>query len=204
MQLPPLKTAHIRAALIFASKEDVRYYLNGVCIEVAPDGAYIVATDGHRMFAVREPCEGLVPRLGNKCYIVPRAALESILKTSKGDSMLVRPSDDGKTAVLEFGGVSATCTLIDGRFPDWRRVIPAKDQSGMAGQFNGDYMADCVKVGKLLDTRSKALGGFGTPYIEHNGPEKACRVTWPGAQCEALGVVMPLRAEAPATPAWAQ
>ena len=42
----------IKALLLAASKQDVRYYLNAVCVDVTAKGAALVATDGHVLLAV--------------------------------------------------------------------------------------------------------------------------------------------------------
>ena len=104
------------------AQQDVRYYLNGMLLEI--DGAMLraVATDGHRLAL----CE---------------AALESKAKTSqqvivprKGVLELQRVlTDEGTAAVAigtnhvraQIGDVRFTSKLIDGRFPEYSRVIPA-------------------------------------------------------------------------------
>src|SRR4051812_43815958 len=44
----------LAAAVPFASKDETRYYLNGVCLEIEPRAVTYIATDGHRMIAYRD------------------------------------------------------------------------------------------------------------------------------------------------------
>lgn len=50
-----VRAKHFAAAYVFASTEETRYYLNGVLVEPHPDGGVLlVATDGHRMVAIKD------------------------------------------------------------------------------------------------------------------------------------------------------
>lgn len=110
------------------SHEETRYYLNGVFFHVAEsaEGRRLaaVATDGHRLGRwqgdVPEGAEGM-PEV-----IIPRKAVETLLKLWRGkkcpESVLVAVS----TSKIQFDwdGYSLVTKLIDGTFPDYRRVIP--------------------------------------------------------------------------------
>jgi DNA polymerase-3 subunit beta len=123
VQIPRKDLARLLEKTHFSmAQQDVRYYLNGMLLEI--DGAMLraVATDGHRLAL----CE---------------AALESKAKTSqqvivprKGVLELQRVlTDEGTAAVAigtnhvraQIGDVRFTSKLIDGRFPEYSRVIPA-------------------------------------------------------------------------------
>ncbi|MGD9582313.1 MAG: DNA polymerase III subunit beta [Lysobacterales bacterium] len=102
--------------------QDVRYYLNGLLLELRDRVLRCVATDGHRLAM----CETAVPLAvkGERQLILPR----------KGVLELQRLLDSGEGVVeLEFGKnhVRARCSsfvftskLIDGRFPDYEAVVP--------------------------------------------------------------------------------
>jgi DNA polymerase-3 subunit beta len=104
------------------AQQDVRYYLNGLMLEIANGLVRAVATDGHRLAL----CDMLVDvKLSQpKQVIVPR----------KGIQELQRLLDDSDEPVkVEIGsnhiGISATnlrftSKLVDGRFPDYDRVVP--------------------------------------------------------------------------------
>lgn len=99
------------------STEETRYYLNGVFFD--PDGLMVV-TDGHRLLAAaganwRAAVGGGV--------IVPRSAVAIL--TQFGDAAFVA---DGKYAAFSSERHRLTTKLIDGAFPDWRRVLPAQEK----------------------------------------------------------------------------
>ncbi len=103
------------------ASQDVRYYLNGMLFETEGSTLRAVATDGHRlaMSSLEHPGS-----LAMHQVIVPR----------KGVLELVRLLDqDEEPITLQIGqsniraitkGFIFTCKLVDGRFPDYRRVIP--------------------------------------------------------------------------------
>lgn len=101
------KVAHAVAS------HDVRYYLTGILLQ--SDGSQIVAvaTDGHRMAVSRLEAEA--PKFD---AIIPGKSIKTLLNT--------RPKTIAidKTMVCSQDGITVTTKLIDGRFPDWRRVMP--------------------------------------------------------------------------------
>jgi hypothetical protein len=106
------------------------------------------------------------------------------------------------SAISTAGATTASGTTVDGRFPDWRRVVPAS-ADGIPSQFSPEYVGSFGKVGELLGGKSKST----SCVIHHNG-NGAALVTFPGSP--AVGVIMPMRvgSEAgpvahPGLPAWA-
>ena len=104
------------------AQQDVRYYLNGMLLEVTPKRVRTVATDGHRL-ALSEVASdtGFKETLQ---VIVPRKAILELLRLLDG-------GDDNITLKLGAGQIQAdvdvirlTSKLIDGRFPDYERVVP--------------------------------------------------------------------------------
>lgn len=186
----------IKALLICAAKQDVRYYLKGVCVDARANGdVVLVATDGHRMLAypvAADAIEALAP--GE--YIIPREALEAVKPCKAGRTTLPITIEIDVARRLEnkiTGATSAITPLIDGKYPDWRRVIP-KSVSNEPAQFQADYIGDFGRVAELL-------GGKHGPMIHHNGSSGAIV----GNLGAALGVVMPMRLDEPfnGLPAWA-
>lgn len=189
----------IKALLICASKQDIRYYLKGVLVDVrATDNVVLVATDGHRMLAYPVAADAIeAPAFGQ--YIIPREALEAVKPCKAGRHVLPITIEIDTAKGLEnkiTGATSVVTPLIDGKFPDWRRVLP-KTVSGEPTQYNPEYVSGFGDICKLL-------GGKYGPYINHNG-SSAAPVTNLGP---ALGVIMPLRLDDDdvkfsALPAWA-
>lgn len=189
----------IKALLICAAKQDVRYYLKGVCVDARANGdVVLVTTDGHRLLAYPVAVDA-IEALAPGQYIIPREALEAVKPCKAGRITLpiTIEIDTAKGLENKITGATSTVTpLIDGKFPDWRRVLP-KTVSGEPTQYNPEYVSGFGDICKLL-------GGKYGPHINHNG-SSAAPVTNLGP---ALGVIMPLRLDDDeikfsALPAWA-
>jgi len=179
-----LKTMQALAKFI-APKADVRYYLNGVLLEVTDKGRYYVATCGHKLVAIRESrqeddIEGQ--------YILPRDVILGIKLQKAGRNPIecaeFNPGTDGKASIT-YCGTETRFGLVDGKFPDWRRVVPTK-VSGEVAQFNPDYLValrDCASA-------SVGIGKLTSLFVSHNGNGPAL------AQCASgdwIAVIMPAR-----------
>jgi len=104
--------------------QDVRYYLNGLLLLVDGNELRAVATDGHRLAYASMPLEGdaTSPR---QELILPR---KTVLELNR----LLADSDEPLSIELasnqirfQFGQINLVSKLIDGKFPDYERVIPA-------------------------------------------------------------------------------
>lgn len=169
-----IPTAILKAALICASTEKVRYYLNGVYVD--PKG-FLVSTDGHRLFCGKIDLADTPAFDG---WILPREAIKCALTGYKADTITIAPDRVG----------DMSCRPIDGMFPDWRRVVPnAGGLTGETGQFNPAYVADMGKIGMIL--RGKRKNSLDA-HIHHNG-EGPAAITFPEID-DAFAVLMPLRA----------
>ena len=105
------------------AQQDVRYSLNGLLSEVGADYLRTVATDGHRLALAELPLKeggSDAPRT----VIVPRKGvleLQRLLQASD-DEVVLQFADGGVRA--EVGDTTLTTKLIDGKFPDYTRVVP--------------------------------------------------------------------------------
>ena len=115
MQIP---SNTLKCVLQFAAKKDIRYYLQGVCFEQCETGTYAVATDGHLICVARLDSEAHE----SLSIIISSDHLAQAVKNNKYD-VFIEPAD-GKVTLKSSNG-DITVPLIDGRFPDWRRVTRA-------------------------------------------------------------------------------
>ena len=103
------------------AQQDVRYYLNGMLLETDGKMLRTVATDGHRLAL----CEMDLPsKATGQQVIIPRKGvleLQRLLGT-EGDVQITIGSNHVRA---QIGDVRFTSKLIDGRFPEYSRVIPA-------------------------------------------------------------------------------
>ena len=136
--LPGLAAA-VKLATHEAAKADVRYYLNGVLIEVKGGLATVVATDGHRLHRVQLAGTVSAPDMA---AIVPIDHLKRI-------SYDVVALSDGW---IKCG--DAEIQLIDARYPDWRRVMPdASDRPRTITADRDALQAALVRVRPLLNPK---------------------------------------------------
>lgn len=123
LSLPQGELRHLLEATAFAmAQQDVRYYLNGLLMEVSESLLRAVATDGHRLAMATLSVETGID--ATRQVIVPR----------KGVQELMRLLDDVVTPVelvigenhlrATVGGFTFTSKLIEGKFPDYNRVVP--------------------------------------------------------------------------------
>ncbi len=152
--------------------QDVRYYLNGLLVELAPQHLRAVATDGHRL-AMAE----LAPNLDLEeptQVIVPRKGIQEMLR-------LLDSSEDPVELVLGTGHVQVTLPeirftskLIDGRFPDYQRVIPAED--GPSAQVDRETLRKALVRASILSNEKYRGVRFGFEpeqlRIQSNNPEQ--------------------------------
>ena len=188
MQLT-IKTNELKALLLCAAKNDVRYYLNGVHFESTNNGIIAASTDGHRLLCINLPdqqAEGVKA-------LIPRALIEAAIKTKAPtiDIMI-----DGANVTLSSMGQNVSGSITDGVFPDFRRVIPnSVSGEGGGAQFQTDYISDFDKIGKLIN------GGKASLML--NGPLNTALVKYTDENV--IGVLMPFKHELPTSltrPAW--
>jgi DNA polymerase-3 subunit beta len=121
-----LKTLIERTHFAMA-QQDVRYYLNGLLLEVDGNRLRAVATDGHRL-ALREVEAETTPAAFQQQVIVPRKGVQELLRLlddTETETTLKLGTNHVQTTV---DGIRLTSKLIDGKFPDYQRVIPREGE----------------------------------------------------------------------------
>ena len=200
----------LRAVSRFAAKKDIRYYLNGVLIEVYANVAYIVATNGHALAVGRIARDDHALMEGQGAAIIPAEFLAKI-KTGRVLELILTVSD-AEDGVSDFTlddvseGTKTSGKTIDGKFPDWRRVVPSK-VSGIPSQFNPEYLSVCMKASQDMGSR---LGNIAIGYNgAENQADKPTGRTYDGAALVDVGdenltvVLMPWTQTAPTvSPEW--
>lgn len=106
------------------AQQDVRYFLNGLLIELNSDHILSVATDGHRLAKTRLDVANL--GIDHVQSIVPRKAVLEIAKfLDAGSDENVQIKLNASHISIQSGNFIFISKLIDGRFPDYEKVIPA-------------------------------------------------------------------------------
>lgn len=120
-----LKTLIERTHFAMA-QQDVRYYLNGLLLEVADNSIRTVATDGHRLAFNEASIEATGYDITQ--IIVPRKGVQELLRLLGDDESEVALSIDANHICAVLGDIRFTSKLIDGKFPDYHRVIPREGE----------------------------------------------------------------------------
>jgi len=104
------------------AQQDVRYYLNGLMLELSDTALRSVATDGHRlaMCEMQAELEGGV----NQQVIVPRKGIQELARLLEDTESPARVEVGSNHIRISLDGVRFTSKLIDGKFPDYQRVLP--------------------------------------------------------------------------------
>lgn len=144
----------IRTIAMFKAKEDVRYYLKGCLLETGPKGAYLVGTDGSALAAARVSEESLPERQ----VIIPADTIDQLAKLKKvvGVSVEIDGYDgacNGQQRTITFNtheGQTFMCKELDGRYPEWRRVIMRVDVPNHETVFDPEYLARVQKAGQIF------------------------------------------------------
>ena len=106
------------------AQQDVRYYLNGTLLETNGQALRAVATDGHRLSWCEVPLEGGKARELLQ-IILPRKGVLELLRLLDGEGEIEIAIGTNHVRV-QIGEVRFTSKLIDGKFPEYGRVIPAE------------------------------------------------------------------------------
>lgn len=197
----------VRLAATCMADHDIRYYLNGIYVEPREaGGVFIVGCDGHRMMVVIDETGSASE---SAILSMDRATVARLVRPSasggavhiKGRFPLDRVGNRlqtevfrGKTAMLltdHMGQVSHVRpgVLVDGNFPDWRRVIPdfSKLTPGNRAPYNHRYLS------KVLDVFAGGKRGFQV-FPRPFQVDQHSAIVWCIPQHEnALLIIMPMR-----------
>ena len=103
------------------AQQDIRYYLNGLLMVVEDGALKLVATDGHRLAYAAMKLGAQLPR---QEVIVPRKTVLELGKLLADSDAPVKIEIAATQAAFSFGSIDLVSKLIDGKFPDYTRVIP--------------------------------------------------------------------------------
>ena len=111
---------------------DIRYYLNGILFVAEGKQLSLVATDGHRLAFASATLDVEVPK---QEVILPRKTvieLQRLLSDAGGDNQPhIEMQFANNQAKFSFGGMEFVTKLVEGKFPDYNRVIPKNHRNSI-------------------------------------------------------------------------
>ena len=111
----------IKAAEFAMAQQDIRYYLNGMLLVIDNDSLQAVATDGHRLSWASLKVDGSYQR---QEVILPRKTVLELGKLLADADEPVRIDVLANQVRFSFANVELVSKVVDGKFPDYNRVIP--------------------------------------------------------------------------------
>lgn len=103
------------------AQQDVRYYLNGVLLIIEDNKLKVVATDGHRLAYN----SGIIDGQHEKQEIIlPRKAVMELSKLLADGEENIELEFSQQQVKASFSGITLITKVIEGKFPDYERVIP--------------------------------------------------------------------------------
>lgn len=143
----------VNQTIFSVSDDETRYFMNGVYMEQNNDGITMVATDGRRLSYCRKVLEQEIPLF--KPVIIPPKMLNLIKKLASGEGPL-RLCIHDNYLFAEFESHSIYSTLIEGQFPNYRRVIPEKQKYRCFVDRNM-FQEALKRVSLLVEQKSRRL-----------------------------------------------
>jgi DNA polymerase-3 subunit beta len=100
---------------------DIRYYLNGILFVAEGKTLTLVATDGHRLALAQATLESDIPK---QEVILPRKTVLELQRLLKDEDTPIQMRFAANQAKFTFSGMEFVTKLVEGKFPDYNRVIP--------------------------------------------------------------------------------
>ncbi|MGA2975328.1 MAG: DNA polymerase III subunit beta [Spirochaetia bacterium] len=143
----------VSRTLFAVSDDETRYFMNGIFVEKRDDSLIMVATDGRRLSFISRKIPVRMENL--KGVILPPKILTIIRKLSSSEGSLSLALTD-KNVFIRLGGTRLSSNLIDGQFPDYRRVIP--DNQKYRALVEKEALEDALRrVSLLVEQKSRKV-----------------------------------------------
>ena len=156
------------------ARQDVRYYLNGLLLEVGPQRVKAVATDGHRLAVAQ--CDADTGVDEPRSIIVPRKAVAELARLLTGEDAQLTVRLGSNAVQMTVGDVRFSSKLIDGKFPEYGRVIPDPDQCDKRLSMGRESLRQCLIRASVLSSdkhRTVRLSlDSGVLKVAANNPEQ--------------------------------
>ncbi len=162
------------------ARQDVRYYLNGLLLEIAPRGLKAVATDGHRLAVAHFESDTELEEEASKAIIVPRKGVLELARLLTWEDAELSVRAGSNALQLTVGNVRLTSKLIDGKFPDYARVIPDEEACDKRLAIERESLRQCLIRASVLSSDKhrtvRLMLDTGTLTVAANNPEQETAV----------------------------
>ena len=143
----------LKSVQFAAAKNDVRYYLNGVLIRTENGKITAVGTDGHRIAVDSMPVDFA---LTDNDYILPRKTVHELIRIlgNSEEDLLISFADNN--VIFAFADTVLVSKLIQGKFPDFTRVLPTGQMFKLSG-FRDEILKSMNRASILANDKFKGI-----------------------------------------------
>jgi len=152
LQAHDLRTM-ISQTIFSVSNDETRFFMNGIFLEKQPDGSLaMVATDGRRLAFISTQ-EADIPDF--QSAIIPPKVLSVLLKRASDEGQILMAVNE-KNVFFRFGSYYLTSYLIEGKFPNYQKVIP-KDQKFKFVVEKDELLSALRRVALFVEKSNKVI-----------------------------------------------
>ena len=143
----------VQQSVFAVSDDETRYFMNGVYMEKIEGKINMVATDGRRLAFVEKSAGDNIKDFPG--IIIPPKILSTVIKRS-GDEGLINISVSDKMIFINFASYQFSSVLIEGMFPNYKKVIPEKQEYSLS--VKRDEMLDALRrVSLMVEKKSHRI-----------------------------------------------
>lgn len=143
----------LQRASVAAAKDATRFQMHSVLIDVSDGNLRLVSTDGKRMALCQEPIpEQAGDGIADGQYIVPLKGIEllmRVLSIEEGDAVEIHLDESEIT--YSSDRISLSCRLVEGRYPEYQRAIPAGGEH--CYDLNAEEMLVALRQAAIMTTK---------------------------------------------------
>ncbi|MFO1267645.1 MAG: DNA polymerase III subunit beta [Rubrivivax sp.] len=133
---------------------DIRYYLNGILFIAEGTTLTLVATDGHRLALAQSPLASAVPT--RQEVILPRKTVLELQRLLRDEETPIDMRFANNQARFTFSGMEFVTKLVEGKFPDYNRVIP-KNHKNIVSLGRAPLLAALQRAAILTSEKFKGV-----------------------------------------------
>jgi DNA polymerase III subunit beta len=152
-EIPQKEFIEMISQTVFAvSDDETRYFMNGVYMENNGGSLVMVATDGRRLSFISKDISPDLPEFSG--VIIPPKILNLVRKLASGEGNFSLAVGE-KNLFVQFENQKISSALIEGQFPNYRRVIPEKQEHSLL--VSREDMSEALKRVSLLVEKSRRV-----------------------------------------------
>jgi len=143
----------VHQSVFAVSDDETRYFMNGVFMEKSEGSLIMVATDGRRLAFTKKKISAKVDDFSG--IIIPPKILSTVIKRS-GDEGSINISINDKMIFINFASYQFSSVLIEGMFPNYKKVIPENQDFSLS--VKRDEMLDALRrVSLMVEKKSHRI-----------------------------------------------